>query len=106
MTIQSVFEPEKPIGWELLDENDGWYFRVTQVGFSPEPCIVTAVGYVNDFPLGTGQIGSIVKMAYSRADAMMIDFDDDGEPEVTSKPPGECPGAPRKGTNPFFSIED
>lgn len=85
MTVRSVLHPEKPVGWELVDENDTWYFRVTQHGFTNEKCDVRCLEYMDEFPKGTGTIGSVVKFAYSRAEAMMIDFDDDGEPEVTSK---------------------
>jgi len=92
MSIQSVEDPDLPIGWELIDENDRWYFRV---GFTLEKCDVVLLGY-EDVPQ--------TKRVYSRADAMMIDFEDDGEPEVNS--PLTCPGAPRKAPNPFFCVNE
>lgn len=101
MSVQSLFAPDKPIGWQLIDENDRWYFRVTQHGFQPQEVSVRIIGYVDEFPGGRGSIGSIIE--YSRADAMILDLDDDGEPEVSSRSP-ECPGAPRKGPNPFFHV--
>jgi hypothetical protein len=107
MSVQSLFAPDKPIGWQLIDENDRWYFRVTQHGFQPQEVSVRIMGYVDEFPGGRGSIGSIIE--YSRADALILDFDDDGEPEVSSRSPSspsspECPGAPRKGPNPFFHV--
>jgi hypothetical protein len=101
LSIQSVIEPDRPIGWELLEENDVWSFRITQVGFNPETCHIRQVGVDPNPPEGKKNVGSRVHMAYSR-EAMILDFEDDGEPEVTSKAPLECPGAPRKAPNPFI----
>ena len=99
-SVQSVSDPNRPIGWELLEDGDVFYWRVTQVGFSPEiaivrPCIPV---YTDDYPDGKGFIGSSVSVCTSR-DAMVIDFDD-GEDEVTSPFSLPCPGAPLKAPRP------
>jgi len=99
-SVQSVSEPNRPIGWELLEDGDRFYWRVTQVGFSPEialvlPCIPF---YTDDYPDGKGFIGSTVAVCTSR-DAMTIDFDE-GEEEVTSSFSLPCPGAPCKAPRP------
>ena len=39
-SIQSVYEPERPIGWELLEEPDGFYCRVTQMNHRPKRALV------------------------------------------------------------------
>jgi hypothetical protein len=107
LTVQSVYEPEKPIGWELLEENDTWGFRVTQMGFKPQPCHVRFVGSDPNPPEGGRGTGTRVLCAmYSREEAfapqeaIIIEFEEDGEPEVSSP---ECPEPPRKMSNPFFS---
>lgn len=99
-TVQSVKEPERPIGWEVGESETGWVWRVTQVGHTPEPCVVRFHSRAEP-PPGRGKIGSMV-IAYSR-EAAIYETDDDGEPEVTSNISFPvCPGAPRKIRNPFF----
>jgi hypothetical protein len=98
-SVQSVYEPSRPIGWELLENDDRFYWRVTQVGFSPERATIFSVDYANEYPNGKGFIGMGVSFSTSR-DAMVIDFDD-GDDEVTSplreqRPDPVCPGAPIK----------
>ena len=39
-SVQSVWEPDRPIGWEIFETENGWSYRVTQVGFEPRPCLV------------------------------------------------------------------
>lgn len=97
-SVQSVSDPNRPIGWELLEDGDVFYWRVTQVGFSPERATVLSVEYADNYPDGKGFIGSTVSVCTSR-DAMMIDFDD-GEDEVTSPFSLPCPGAPLKAPRP------
>ena len=92
-SIQSVSEPTRPIGWELIEEGDDLYYRVTQHGFSPEKIGVIFVGYNDDPPDGRGTIGSTVVFCTPQ-DAVIIDFEDDGEPEVSS----------RQQSNPFLSL--
>jgi hypothetical protein len=82
-SVQSVVEPDKPIGWEV---GDGWW-RLTQTGFQPIECVVSVIGRADTIPAGRGRIGSQVH--YSREiasqDAQMIGGDEDeDEDEVTS----------------------
>jgi hypothetical protein len=93
-SVQSVSDPNRPIGWELIENDDRFYWRVTQVGFSPERATVFSVEYTDDYPDGKGFIGSIVSVCTSR-DAMIVDFDD-GDDEVTSPFSLPCPGAQLK----------
>jgi len=90
-SVQSVVEPDKPIGWEV---GDGWY-RLTQSGFEPIYCVVSVVGRADTIPEGRGRIGSqicFMRSSYSREvafdtesqNAQMIDGDGDDEDEVTS----------------------
>jgi len=96
LTVQSLCNPETPIGWELLEENDMWAFRVTQLGFKPHTCHVRFVGYDPNPPDGGRGTGTLVVPQ----EAIIIEFEEEGEPEVSS------PVAPRKMLNPFFSIEE
>ena len=91
-SIQSVCDPKKPIGWEILEDDGEFFYRVTQHGFSPKKITLLFVGYDDDPPAGTGTIGSTVVCCKSQ-DAVIIDFEDDDEPEVTS----------RQQSNPFLS---
>ena len=92
LSIQSVDHPEKPIGWALLEENDVWSYVVTQVGFTPVPCHLRYRGVSPNPPTG--------HFSGCSQDAIIIDFDDDSESEVSSSE------VPRNKTNPFFSIDD
>jgi len=112
-SVQSVHEPDRPIGWELLESEYGWSYRVTQVGFDPQPCLVEGHSRAEVIRPGGRGVGSRVfvatriepleskpngeipelSMAFSRQ-AAIYETEDDGEPEVTSEP--VCPGAPRK----------
>ena len=103
-SIQDFYEPERPIGWELLEDEAGWYYRVTQMNHKPKPVALYFRGMADPVPEGNGRIGSVVVMA-RRVDepqnAEITEQRDDGD-EVASTPPptprGEpvCPGAPRK----------
>jgi len=66
-SIQSVYDPSRPIGWELIEEDSGWFYRVTQMNHSPKPCLVRYHSVDPDPPKGRGRIGSIV-MAYRRVE--------------------------------------
>jgi hypothetical protein len=59
-TIQSVNEPDRPIGWELIEDGDDWYYRVTQMNHPRKRCAVRYHGRVEDPPKGRGAIGSVV----------------------------------------------
>jgi hypothetical protein len=68
-TIQARHDPERCIMWSLIEEGDGWsdgHGNHLMVGF---------VGWETDIPEGRGS---------DSADAFIIDFSDDGEPEVSS----------------------
>ena len=86
-SVQSVVEPDKPIGWEV---GDGWY-RLTQTGFDPIYCVVSVIGHADTIPEGRGRIGSQVhysreiafEAASQNAQTLCGDEDED-EDEVTS----------------------
>jgi hypothetical protein len=59
-TIQSVNEPDRPIGWELIEDGDDWYYRVTQMNHPRKRCAVRYHSRVEDPPKGRGAIGSVV----------------------------------------------
>lgn len=85
-SIQSVYEPSRPIGWELLESPEGFSYRVTQMNHKPKPVYVFARGYDANPPEGTGQIGSMVFVARPVAEprcAEITEQPDKGE-EVTS----------------------
>jgi len=62
-SIQSVYDPSKPIGWELIDEDGAWFYRVTQMNHTPQPCLVRYHSVDPTPPKGRGRIGSMVFMA-------------------------------------------
>jgi len=76
-SIQSVYDPEQPIGWELIERGNEYFYRVTQVGFMPKKCMVRYHSRDPEPPKGNSRIGSSVFAAIHEAL-------DDGEPEVTS----------------------
>ena len=59
-SIQSVYEPARPIGWELIEDGDEWYYRVTQMNHPRKRCAVRYHSRVADPPAGNGRIGSVV----------------------------------------------
>ena len=103
-SIQDAYDPSRPIGWELLEDENGWYYRVTQMNHKPKPLAVFFRGNADPVPTGTGKIGSVVmvcRRVEEPQNAEVIEQRDDGE-EVSSTPPPTpctepvCPGAPRK----------
>lgn len=64
-TIKSVYNPASNIGWELIEEDSQWFYRVTQMNHKPQKCLVRYHSTDPDPPAGRGRIGSIV-MAYHR----------------------------------------
>lgn len=96
-SIQSVWNPERPIGWELVIKDGLPHCRVSQMGFEPQLALVRYHSEV-DPPCGRGGVGSRVEVPQ---DAVIYETDDGGEPEVSSP---ECPDAPRKASrNEYFS---
>jgi hypothetical protein len=85
-SIQSVHEPNRSIGWELIEEGDDWYYRVTQMNHPKKRCAVRYHSRVEDPPAGRGHIGSVV-VACRRVEepqkAEVIDQKDEGD-EVAS----------------------
>lgn len=59
-SIQSLHEPSRPIGWELIEDGDEWWYRVTQMNHQPKRCMVRFHSRTDDPPEGRGRIGSIV----------------------------------------------
>lgn len=99
-SIQDVHEPSRPIGWELLEDENGWSYRVTQMNHKPKPLAVFFRGNADPVPAGSGKIGSVVmvcRRVEEPQNAEVIEQSDDGE-EVSSTPRGGsvCPGAPLK----------
>jgi len=85
-SIQSVHEPNRPIGWELIEDGDEWFYRVTQMNHPKKRCAVRYHSRVEDPPAGTGHIGSVVQFCTRREtpqDAEITEQKDQG-PEVTS----------------------
>jgi hypothetical protein len=61
-TIQSVYEPDRPIGWELIEDGNDWYYRVTQMNHPKKRCAVRYHSRIEDPPVGRGSIGSVVQI--------------------------------------------
>ena len=105
-TIQSVHEPDRPIGWELIERNDQWFYRVTQMNHVLKPCLVRYVGKADSIPDGRGRIGSFVGFYTSSTqnaqDSQMEDDDEEVSscPDLVTDSDSEptCPGAPLKKT--------
>ena len=87
-TIQSVYEPNRPIGWELIEDGDEWYYRVTQMNHPRKRCTVRYHSRVADPPAGRGSIGSVVVACRRVEDppqnAEVTEQKDEGD-EVTSQ---------------------
>ena len=86
-SIQDHWDRQRPIGWELREDGDQWYYRVTQMNHDPKPIAVYFMGTTEDVPAGRGKIGSVVMVAQARdapQKAEITEQKDEG-PEVTSK---------------------
>jgi hypothetical protein len=81
-TIQSVYEPDRPIGWELIEEGDEFWYRVTQMNHPRKRCAVRYHSRVEDPPVGRGAIGSVVTVEKPQ-NAEVTEQKDTGD-EVTS----------------------
>ena len=87
LSIQSVYEPAKSIGWELIEDGDEWFYRVTQMNHPRKRCTVRYHSRVEDPPKGRGHIGSVVQICRrveSPQKAEISEQKDAGEPDVTS----------------------
>ena len=60
LSIQSVHNPDRPIGWELIEDGDEWFYRVTQMNHPRKRCAVSYHSRTEDPPEGRGRIGSVV----------------------------------------------
>jgi hypothetical protein len=87
-TIQSVYEPDRPIGWELIEDGDEFWYRVTQMNHPRKRCAVRYHSRVEDPPAGRGPIGSVVHICRRIEDppqnAEITEARDDGD-EVSSQ---------------------
>jgi hypothetical protein len=78
-SIQSAYEPSRPIGWELIEDGDEWFYRVTQMNHPRKRCAVRYHSRVADPPVGTGHIGSVVTIEVPRNAEITEQKDDDAE---------------------------
>ena len=93
-SIQDHWDRQRPIGWELIEDDDQWFYRVTQMNHERKPLSVFYMGTTDDVPNGRGRIGSVVVAARvldTPQSAEITEQFDDGT-DVTSA----CPGAPVK----------
>ena len=82
-SIQSVHEPSRPIGWELIEDGDDWYYRVTQMNHPRKRCAVRYHSRTDNPPQGHGRIGSVVTVERPQK-AEITEQKDEGE-ELSSK---------------------
>jgi hypothetical protein len=82
-SIQSVHEPNRPIGWELIEDGDDWYYRVTQMNHPRKRCAVRYHSRTDNPPQGHGRIGSVVTVERPQK-AEITEQKDEGE-ELSSK---------------------
>ena len=82
-SIQSVYEPDRPIGWELIEDGDDWYYRVTQMNHPRKRCAVRYHSRTDNPPQGRGRIGSVVTVERPQK-AEITEQKDEGE-ELSSK---------------------
>jgi len=68
-TIQAKHDPQRCILWNLFEEEDTW------LDDHGNQLMVVFVGWETDIPEGRSE---------DSANAFIIDFSDDGEPEVSS----------------------
>ena len=82
-SIQSFYKPARPIGWELIEDGDDFWWRVTQMNHQRKRCNVRYHSRVDDPPAGRGRIGSVVTVEVPQT-AEIIEQKDEGE-EVSSQ---------------------
>jgi hypothetical protein len=51
-SIQSVFQPQALIGWELIEDRNDFFYRVKQLNQEPIKCSVFWHGRLEDIPAG------------------------------------------------------
>lgn len=83
LSIQSVHEPNRPIGWELIEDGDEFWYRVTQMNHPRKRCSVRYHSRTDDPPAGRGRIGSVATIERPQ-NAEVTEKKDEGE-EVSSK---------------------
>jgi hypothetical protein len=86
-SIQSVYDPDRPIGWELIEDGTEWFYRVTQMNHPRKRCTVRYHSRTEDPPKGRGSIGSVVMACRRREEpqeAEITDHNTTGD-EVTSQ---------------------
>lgn len=79
LSIRSVYEPSRLIGWELIEDGDVWYYRVTQIDHPRKRCAVRFHGHTDDPPVGRWRT-----VEQQPQNAEITTQKDDGEPEVRS----------------------
>ena len=87
LSIQSVHEPDRPIGWELIEDGDEWFYRVTQMNHPRKRCALRYHSRIEDPPAGRGSIGSVVQICRRvepPQEAEVTEQKDQGD-EVTSQ---------------------
>jgi len=82
-SIQSVYEPSRPIGWELIEEGDEFWYRVTQMNHPHKRCAVRYHSRTEYPPSGRGAVGSVVTVETSQEAEVTEQKDEDTE--VTSQ---------------------
>lgn len=55
-SIQSVYEPSLPIGWELIDDGEEWFYCATQMNHPRKRCSVRYHSRTEDPPAGRGGV--------------------------------------------------
>ena len=87
LSIQSVYEPSRPIGWEIIEDGHEFWYRVTQMNHPRKRCAVRYHSRVEDPPAGRGHIGSVVQICRRvepPQEAEVTEQKDEGD-EVTSQ---------------------
>lgn len=79
-SIQSVFDPQALIGWELIEDSNDFFYRVTQLYQEPKKCIVLWHGHMEDIPAG----GNQVIAEFMPQNAEVIEQGSGSEAEVSS----------------------
>jgi len=84
-SIQSVYDPDRPIGWELIEDGDEFWYRVTQMNHPRKRCAVRYRSWVADPPAGRGSIGSAVTIEQPQNAEVTEQKDDSEGEEVASQ---------------------